>query len=154
MRKFITGTTSDGRSCIVEESDVTTDPVPGVDKLTMANLWNLQACPPPPGPPQTGHFADVRLPPGHVRWMVVDHAPYEEHGPLTHATEMHHTNAIDLIVVLDGSTRMLLQADERDLVPGDCIVMTGVDHAFKTGPDGCRVISVAIGAPNPSSAPS
>jgi hypothetical protein len=149
MRKLITGVDADGRSCIVDESDVTPGAVPGIDKLTMANLWNLDQSPPPPGPRQRGHFGDVRLPPGHVRWMVVDHAPFDDRGPDTTASEMHHTNAVDLIVVLEGSTRMILQADERDLGPGDCVVMTGVDHAFRTGPDGCRLLSVAIGAPDP-----
>ena len=149
MRKLITGTDAEGRSCIVEESDVTPGPVPGIDRLTMANLWNLDRSPPPPGPAQTGHFGDVRLPPGHVRWMVVRHEPHDAAGADTTASEMHHTNAVDLIVVLEGSTRMVLQADERDLEPGDCVVMTGVDHTFRAGSSGCTVLSVAIGAPNP-----
>jgi mannose-6-phosphate isomerase-like protein (cupin superfamily) len=149
MRRLITGVDTDGRSCIVEESEVTPGAVPGIAKLTMANLWNLDQCPPPPGPAQTGHFGDVRLPPGHVRWMVVHHEPHDADGGATTASEMHHTNAVDLIVVLEGSTRMVLQADERDLEPGDCVVMAGVDHAFSAGPAGCTVMSVAIGAPNP-----
>jgi hypothetical protein len=33
---------------------------------------------------------------------------------------------------------------------GDCIVMAGVDHRLRTGPDGCRLMSFAIGAGLPA----
>jgi mannose-6-phosphate isomerase-like protein (cupin superfamily) len=144
MRRLVTGTNSDGLSCIVEESEVVTGPVEGVDKLQMAGLWATQANPPAAGPQQTGLFTDVRLVPGLLRWIVVDHEPHT--GPST-ASRMHHSDTIDLIVVLEGTTRLVLQNDARDLEPGDCIVMTGVDHAFEAGPDGCRVLSVAVGTP-------
>jgi mannose-6-phosphate isomerase-like protein (cupin superfamily) len=149
MRKFITGTTPDGRSCIVEESAITPGAVPGIDTLTMASLWTTDQSPPPARPEQTGHFIDTRLPAGQLRWNVLDHAPYDEHGASETVSEMHHSDTLDLILVLQGSTRMILQADERDLGPGDCVVMTGVDHAFITGPDGCRMVAVGIGTPPP-----
>ena len=31
--------------------------------------------------------------------------------------------------------------------PGDCVVLSGVDHAWKTGPSGCRMSTVAVGTP-------
>jgi quercetin dioxygenase-like cupin family protein len=63
---------------------------------------------------------------------------------------MHHTNALDLIIVIEGSTQLILDDDVRELRPGDCVVMTGVDHAMKAGPDGSRVITVAIGTRTPA----
>ena len=144
MRRLVTGTNSDGLSCIVEESEVVPGPIEGADRLLTAGLWATQATPPPARPQQTGHFTDVRLTPGLVRWIVVDHEPHK--GPST-ASRMHHSDTLDLIVVLEGTTRLVLQSDARDLAPGDCIVMTGVDHAFETGPDGCRMLSVAVGTP-------
>jgi mannose-6-phosphate isomerase-like protein (cupin superfamily) len=149
VRRFVTGVNAAGRSYIVEESEVTLGAVEGIAEVLTANLWATDASPPPAAPPQAGHFVDVRLPPGIVRWMVVEHAPHEEADAATTSSTMHHTNAIDLIFVIEGSTRMILDDDVRDLRPGDCVVMTGVDHAMKAGPAGSRVISVAIGTPTP-----
>jgi quercetin dioxygenase-like cupin family protein len=139
-----------GRSCIVEEGDVTLGPVEGIAEVLTASLWTTDASPPPAAPPQAGHFIDVRLPPGLVRWTVVEHAPHQETGATTMSSAMHHTNAIDLILVIEGSTEMVLDDDVRELRPGDCVVMTGVDHAMKAGPNGSHVITVAIGIPAPS----
>jgi quercetin dioxygenase-like cupin family protein len=149
VRRFVTGVNAAGRSCIVEEGEVTLGAVDGVAEVLTANLWATGASPPPAAPPQAGHFVDVRLPPGIARWIVVEHAPHEDVGAATTSSTMHHTNAIDLIFVIEGSTQMILDDDVRDLRPGDCVVMTGVDHAMKAGPHGSRVISVAIGTPTP-----
>jgi mannose-6-phosphate isomerase-like protein (cupin superfamily) len=147
VRRFVTGVNAAGRSCIVEEGEVTLGAVEGMAEVLTASLWATDASPPPAAPRQAGHFIDVRLPPGIVRWVVVDHAPHEATDAAATSSTMHHTNAIDLIFVIAGSTQMILDDDLRDLRPGDCVVMTGVDHAMKAGPDGSRVISVAIGIP-------
>ena len=149
MRRFVTGVNAAGRSCIVEEGEVTLGAVEGMAEVLTASLWATDASPPRAAPPQAGHFVDVKIPPGIARWMVVEHAPHEEADAATTSSTMHHTNAIDLIFVIEGSTQMILDDDVRDLRPGDCVVMTGVDHAMKAGPDGSRVISVAIGTPTP-----
>jgi hypothetical protein len=149
VRRFVTGVNAAGRSCIVDEGEVTLGSVEGVAEVLTAGLWVSDTSPPPAAPPQAGHFVDVRLPPGIVRWIVVEHAPHEAVDQATTSSTMHHSNAIDLIFVIEGSTQMILDDDVRDLRPGDCVVMTGVDHAMKAGPDGSRVISVAIGIPTP-----
>ena len=147
MRRFVTGVNAAGRSCIVDEGDVVLGAVEGMSEIRTANLWATDASPPPSAPPQAGHFVDVKLPPGFVRWTVVDHQPHEETGAATASSAMHHTNALDLIIVIDGSTQLILDDDVRELGPGDCVVMTGVDHAMKAGRDGARLITVAIGTP-------
>jgi quercetin dioxygenase-like cupin family protein len=147
VRRYVTGVNAAGRSCIVDEGDVTLGSVEGMAEVRTASLWATDANPPPPAPPQAGHLVDVRLPPGFVRWTVVEHAPHQESGAATSSSSMHHTDAIDLIIVVEGSTQLVLDDDVRDLGPGDCVVMTGVDHAMKAGPDGSRVITVAIGLP-------
>ena len=147
MRRFVTGVNAAGRSCIVDEGDVVLGAVEGIAGLVTASLWAADASPPPPAPPQAGHLVDVRLSPGFVRWTVVEHEPHESSAAATPSSTMHHTDAIDLIVVLQGSTQLVLEDDVRELRPGDCVVMTGVDHAMQAGPDGSRLITVAIGLP-------
>jgi len=149
MRRFVTGVNAAGRSCVVEEGEVELGPVEGVAEVLTASLWATDANPPPQAPPQAGHFVDVRLAPGLVRWVVVEHAPHEESAEATTSSTMHHTNAIDLVLVLEGSTQLVLDDDVRELRPGDCVVMNGIDHAMRAGPGGCRVIAVAIGIPPP-----
>jgi mannose-6-phosphate isomerase-like protein (cupin superfamily) len=152
MRKIITGVNAEGQSCIIEVSEVTTESIPEVDFLTLASVYATESSPPPPGPPQTGNFIDTHLDPGMVRWTVFDHLPRDQVDANATSTTMHHSAAVDLVFVLGGSTRLILQADEIDLVPGDCVVMAGVDHAQVNGPEGCRMMSVSIGAPWPASA--
>jgi mannose-6-phosphate isomerase-like protein (cupin superfamily) len=147
VRRFVTGVNTEGRSCIVDEGEVALGAVEGMDEVRTAGLWATDACPPPAAPPQAGPFIDVRLPPGFVRWTVVEHEPHEETGATTASAAMHHTNALDLIIVVEGSTRLILDDDVRELRPGDCVVMTGVDHAMKAGPAGSRVVTVAVGIP-------
>jgi hypothetical protein len=153
MRKIVTGVNAEGQSCIVEVSEVTTAPIPQVDFLTMASLYSSESAPPPPGPAQTGHFNDTRLAPGMVRCSLIDHLPPDQVAADATSATLHHTPAVDLILVLGGSTRMIFQADEIELGPGDFVVMAGVDHAQVNGPEGCRMLAFAIGAPWPPSAP-
>ena len=47
--------------------------------------------------------------------------------------------------MIAGSTRLVLDDDERDLVPGDCVVQPGVEHAFRDGADGCRMLVLVVG---------
>jgi hypothetical protein len=153
MRKIITGVDAEGQSCIVEVSEVVTAAIPEVDFLTMASLYATPSSPPPAGPPQTGHFTDVRLDPGMVRWSILDHQPHGEGVDDSTATTMHHSAAVDLVFVLAGSTHLYLQTGDIELVPGVCVVMAGVDHAQVNGPEGCRMMTISIGAPRPESAP-
>jgi len=153
MRKIVTGVNAEGQSCIVEVSEVTTAAIPEVDFLTMASLYVSESAPPPPGPAQNGHFNDTRLAPGMIRCSLIDHKPQEQVAADATSATLHHTPAVDLVYVLGGSTRMIFEADEIDLVPGDFLIMAGVDHAQVNGPDGCRMLVVGIGAPWPPSAP-
>jgi mannose-6-phosphate isomerase-like protein (cupin superfamily) len=137
------GLDSEGRSCLVEEHDVTTAPViPGV---AMASLFSTTECPPIAPPPGHGTFDDMQMTPGTVNWMVVDLEPYMEGDELTLATKMHYNNTIELFCVLDGSVHTVLGDGALDLKRGDCVAMPGVDHATRAGPDGARVLSISIG---------
>jgi quercetin dioxygenase-like cupin family protein len=49
--------------------------------------------------------------------------------------------------VLSGSVDLILDDGVHHLDEGDMVVMTGVDHAWKAGPDGCRINAILIGTP-------
>jgi quercetin dioxygenase-like cupin family protein len=83
---------------------------------------------------------DAAGPPGLPRWYVVDYAPAA-------TTPLHHTDSVDFDVVLEGSVDVLLDDGAHRLEVGDCIVMNGVDHGWRAGPQGCRSLVLVIGTP-------
>ena len=79
--------------------------------------------------------------------MVVELGPGSE-------APMHHTDTLDLQTVLSGSVELLLDDGAHRLEQGDLVVLTGVDHAWRAGPDGCRLSAVLVGTPSPDAAAS
>ena len=78
--------------------------------------------------------------------MIVDYAPGAQ-------TPKHHTDTLDLEIVLQGSLELTLDDGVHHLEVGDIVVMTGVDHAWKAGPLGCRLSVMLVGTPPPQEAP-
>ena len=140
MRMLITGVDDDGKSCVISQDDVRLDSVaPGFD---IAIPYSTTTSPPPPRPVSAADLIDQFLAPGLARWMVVDYGPGA-------ATPNHHTDTLDLQTVLEGSVDLILDDGVHHLEQGDMVVMAGVDHAWKAGPDGCRLNAILIGTPPP-----
>lgn len=89
---------------------------------------------------------DLVLPPGALRWTMIEYAPGAEFS-------MHHTDTVDFDVVLSGSVELVLDDGDHLLEPGDSAVITGVDHGWRAGPRGCRldVLTIAALASRPAS---
>jgi quercetin dioxygenase-like cupin family protein len=86
---------------------------------------------------------DLGVEPGLVHWIIVEFDPNA-------ARSMHHTDTLDFDVVLEGSVELGLDDGQHLLEPGDCAVITGVDHSWTAGPDGCRMSVTLIGTPHRS----
>ena len=78
---------------------------------------------------------------GAISWIVVEYAPRV-------AFTMHNTDSVDLDTVLAGSAEITLDDGVHELAVGDCVVVTGVDHAWRAGADGCRLSVMSIGVPS------
>ncbi len=85
--------------------------------------------------------------PGIVRWQVVDHPPHDDEIEPPGNEVMHHTDAIDLVLVMEGSGLLVLDDGAHEIMAGDFVIMPGNDHALKPGPEGLRMMSVKIGLP-------
>jgi len=144
MRRLITGVDGDGRSCLIEASEIETAAPPGVSGVQVARIFATDQSPPPARQAARGERIEVNLAPGLLRWNVVDHRAHEGPGV---ATTMHHKDTIDLVLVAEGSAVLVLDDGRHPVGPGDCIVMPGNDHALEPGADGCRVIAFVIGTP-------
>jgi hypothetical protein len=152
VRNLVTGIDAEGRSCIADEAEIVTEPVGAYAGLKMAALFRVDQSPPRPRPPALADTVDVQLPPGHVRWMIIEHAPYAERRAETGATTMHHTDTLDFVFVQHGSAELVLHDGAHQVSVGDHVVTTGVDHAWKAGPGGARLLVVSIGTPIPDGA--
>lgn len=149
MRILITGVDAEGRSCVVEESEVELTPTDGIPGHAMAMLFRTTQSPPPPRPPGLAKFVENRLAPGLLRFMVIEFADPSTYDGPNQSAELHHTNTNSFLSVQQGSIEFSLQDGVRELRAGDCVVITGVDHAYKAGPNGCRLLVTQIGVPEP-----
>jgi hypothetical protein len=138
-RALITGVDADGRSCVVQDDAVT---LQGDARLPGVLYSVLFGTPSTPSIPQGGRASDVLdlgVAAGAINWMMI------EYGPGV-TLSMHHTDTVDFDTVVSGSVELVLHDGVHALATGDSVVVTGVDHAWRTGPDGCRLSVVAIGA--------
>ena len=141
-RTLITGVDADGKSCVVSQDELALNPVaPG---FAMGIPYATTASPPPARPTGAAPLIDQYIDPGLVRWMVVELGPNAE-------TPMHHTDTLDLQTVISGSVELVLDDGAHRLEQGDLVVLTGVDHAWRTGAQGCRLSAVLVGTPPPDS---
>jgi mannose-6-phosphate isomerase-like protein (cupin superfamily) len=150
MRLLVLGQDANGRSCVAENSDVAPAAIDGIPGASIAQLFATNQSPPPPCPPGLGKRLEDRLAPGLVRWYVIDHEPHAVTDEPSAAVELHHRNAIDLVVILSGDAQLILGDGPHPVGTGDCIVMAGTDHGMLPGPNGCRLLSFAVGTPPPA----
>jgi len=150
MRKLMTGVDAEGRSCVVEETEVELAAVEGIPGFKMAPLYRTEESPPPARPAGLAEFVDVQLAPGLVRWALIEHAPYGSHLEGSTTATLHHTDTLNLVFVEQGSIDLLLQDGAHELELGDYVVMPGIDHAYRAGPEGCRLVAISIGTPPPA----
>lgn len=147
MRTLITGIDDEGRSCVASDSDVIASAVPGIEGVLSALLYRTTESPPPTRPPALAANVDVQLPPGILRVMVVEHRPGEELTAEAPAATMHNTDALDIMYVLSGEALFLLEDGAHAVAAGDCVITTGVDHAWQVGPGGLRSLVISVGTP-------
>lgn len=136
-RLLVTGVDDAGRSCAVQDGPVQLEGFPGFEGILYSVLYKT----PSPGISSGGRAADtldLGVPPGSVTWNMIDYGPGV-------AFSMHHTDTLDLDQVLSGSVELILDDGAHPLEAGDAAVVTGVDHAWRTGPDGCRLSVISFG---------
>jgi quercetin dioxygenase-like cupin family protein len=143
-RMLMTGVDAEGGSCVARVDDISFVPPPGLDGFRSAELY---AAPSSPAidtmDGRVGAKYDLGVAPGALRWMIVEYGPQVEFGA-------HHTDSVDFDLVLSGNIDLILGDGVHALQPGDCVLVTGVDHAWRAGLDGCRLAVLAIGAAPPN----
>lgn len=93
-------------------------------------------------------FKIVSVPPGSREISIGDMPPEIAHHFDPQDPEMHTTDTIDYVIVLDGSADLELDDGRKERVSaGDCIVQRGTRHAWRVVGDAPLVLgAVLIGA--------
>jgi quercetin dioxygenase-like cupin family protein len=136
MKRLVTGI-RDGKSCVVQEDTLH----PQGQELIHNPFYSVEVNPAPMRPAGVGDFLDVGVPAGSLAAVTVFFPP-NAGWP-----RMHHTDSFDLHTVISGSVDLILDDGAHTLSAGDCAVVAGVDHAWKSGPEGCTTSIVIVGAP-------
>jgi quercetin dioxygenase-like cupin family protein len=143
-RLLITGVDASGRSCAARDDLVTLQGDAGPEGILRYSV--LYGAPSLPaistGGGRAADVLDLAVPSGALRWTVIEYAPGAEFP-------MHHTDTVDFDVVLAGSVELILDDGPHPLQVADSAVVTGVDHAWRAGPKGCRLSIMTIGASPP-----
>lgn len=144
MRLLVTGVDAAGRSCAAHDGPVAMQGNADLDGVLYSILHSGPSLPSiSTGGGRAADLLDLVVPPGSLRWALIEYAPGGEFA-------MHHTDTVDFDVVLSGSVELILDDGGHLLEAGDGAVITGVDHAWRAGPDGCRLNVMTIGASPPT----
>jgi quercetin dioxygenase-like cupin family protein len=88
--------------------------------------------------PATTPAIDAHCPPGTSVWKVWEAAPGMVAG-------LHRTDTIDYDTVMSGNIVLVLENGEIELHTGDCVVLPGVMHGWRSGPNGSRLSVIQLG---------
>ncbi len=142
-RLLITGVDASGRSCAAQDDLVTLQGDASLEGILYSVLYATPFAPSiSTGGGRVADLLNLGVPAGAMRWTVIEYAPGA-------AFSMHHTDTVDLDIVLSGALELILDDGEHPLAASDSVVVTGVDHAWRAGPDGCRLSVVTIGVSPP-----
>jgi quercetin dioxygenase-like cupin family protein len=143
MRLLVTGVDASGRSCAAQDGPVAPQGDAGLGGILYSVLYATESAPSiTSGGGRAADFLDLVVPPGSMRWTVIEYAP-------SAGFSMHHTDTVDFDVVLSGSVELIVDDGAHLLTVGDSAVVTGVDHAWHAGPEGCRLNIMTIGVSPP-----
>ncbi len=136
-RFLVTGIDAAGRSCAARDDQVMLGPA--LEGLRYAMMYAAPAIPTiSTDGGRSADSLDLGVAAGAMDWKVLDYEPGMEFS-------MHHTDTVDFDTVLSGSIELILDDGRHLLAAGDHVVVTGVDHAWRAGPDGCRISIISLG---------
>ena len=143
MRLLVTGVDASGRSCAAQDGPVALQGDASPRGVLYSVLYAGPSAPSINSGGRVADFLDLVVPPGSMRWTLIEYAPGA-------GFSMYHTDTIDFDVVLSGSVELILDDGAHLLTVGDTAVVTGVDHGWRAGPEGCLLNVMTIGVSTPT----
>ena len=160
FRRIVTGTNAEGRSVVVEDTDVVETGQAGNFDFWMTGTGGSAGAAVPFFPPEGGTiFRVFRIPPQSPAMSAADIAAmadgfFAELGDpacrvdTTRHPLMHRTPTTDYIMLLSGSAALLLDEGEPvPLAPFNAVVQRGTNHMWlNTGREDAVFLAVMVGA--------
>jgi quercetin dioxygenase-like cupin family protein len=128
MRYIEVGTDSSGRSVVARE-------VPFESKSAKLYSTPDDAS---AGRPATGTAVDAGCAPGTTAWKLWVVPP----GMVA---ALHRTDTVDYDTVVAGQLVLVLDDGDVEMGVGDCVMLPGVMHGWRAGPEGATVSLVQVG---------
>ena len=137
MQHVVTGLGADGRSTVLERRDLSSRPG---DHVVVERVWSTEALPPhvPQSLESQGEPADIGVPQVGSSWLIVKWPPGAD-------AYLHRSDTLDYDCVLSGQVTLVLEDGEVELRAGDSVVIPGVLHGWRAGPDGCVSSAIVLG---------
>jgi mannose-6-phosphate isomerase-like protein (cupin superfamily) len=136
---LITGFTSDGKSCVVNEETFEL-PLPGTDTQDVVQHSLFSAAGLAVPVLGVGKHLDLGVPPGGLRWTIVFSPPGRRD-----VTPMHHSDSFDLVTVIGGRVDLVLEDGTYSLEVGDFVVQRGGNHSWRGDSKGYTMLIAIIG---------
>jgi quercetin dioxygenase-like cupin family protein len=176
VRRVITAQSREGRSVVAIDEQVESIIADGSASALGQQLWQIwgaDSIPQLPTDGTAGYANTLFAPPGGFRVQIcefpaesgtslVPRGEWPQLGTVLRRPEtgkvrtagsdgkmgtMHHTNSVDIILVLEGEIGFRLDDGVEVLLSaGDVLVNNGVAHAWRRGEKPCRICMVAQGA--------
>lgn len=139
-RRYVLGLNEDGKSCLHPTLSGDLPPTPSGEMedyegpvwAVPNEVWGVSSL-----PPDLENDEDIaQLPyvhdpaPGGVKFRLVEVPPHDENHPAAQGagTPRIASETLDVVVILEGEVRLLLEVGHVDLVAGDFLVMRGQKH--------------------------
>jgi len=158
MRRVITGLGSDGRSTVLSDGPPpvafhATSPAGvakvgglwggtqvGAGEAIVHELWALDDRPVRLQEDPTAAIGTAAYDPAPAatKWILTEMGPGLE-------APMHETPTVDYAVIVTGQVELGLEAESVLLRAGDAVLVNGVRHSWRAGPEGCVLATVLVG---------
>jgi mannose-6-phosphate isomerase-like protein (cupin superfamily) len=158
MRRIVTGTDVQGRSTVLSDGAAPVAfhagsslaatkidgasapwPVPASEAVVF-ELWNLGTQPAlaSEDPTLPLDAPDYETPTAETKWIITHMGPNLD-------VPMHATPTVDYGLVVSGEVELGLQTGPVLVRAGDAMLVNGVQHSWKAGPQGCVIATVLVG---------
>jgi mannose-6-phosphate isomerase-like protein (cupin superfamily) len=141
LRLLIVGLDADGRSAVVDTRDDLFAGATGV--AASETLWETIES--PPEVQVARRSADdavwnLGLSATGTKWLLLRLGPDWSY-------ELHRTDSIDYDLVVEGEITLVLESGDVSLRTGDAVVIPGVQHGWRVGPERCVLSCTLLGLP-------
>jgi hypothetical protein len=113
------------------------DAVPNGESY-VADIWDTNGPPTPHSPDLVARQQEFTIEPP-ARGLRVRYTTW---GPNLDSSHIHATTTLDIDFIISGQVDLLLEDGSITCGPGDFVVLPGVKHGWRAGPEGVTILFI------------